>query len=210
MLSEEPPIVLTRDFYCRLLRRNEVPPEGALILHGPRDLVGMTAREMDEARKKILCLGFVPPSTSVDEAAEKLYNAAKLGATAPFRAPKFSVRPGEAEKPRTRATTAPVELIELCYVPGQYAVVDAFYKKLPPQARTIMDILEGFGKKVITHEEVVDALMEQPSMRESSQSPELIYKFYRTRFFKWKLAKRLSWEEYASDPRFRDSSQSQV
>lgn len=180
----------------------EVPP-GAITFSSAEELGrAVSAGTLDRIRG-ILLGETVEQSSSADQAAVRLWYVLALGL--PTYTGEYI---GKWHRQKDDfgnfkiADNSRIELIQLTYRPGRDHMVDFFYKKLPPQARKIVDILVDDDRGIWTNEEANAVVLRRASEIKTKQEPSAIFTYYKAELFTKKLLKRVTFSEFISKPEF--------
>jgi hypothetical protein len=178
----------------------EVPP-GATTFSSPEELAKAAPMEaLDRLRGRLLG-GEVGSSSSREEAARKLWYVLSIGAEPKSFWEKYERRKDKLGNNKI-ADTSRIELIKLVYTPGKDYMADFFYKELPRQAKTIIDILHDDGRGIWTGEEAVAVVMRRGDEIKTRQGVGKILTYYMSELFAKNLIRRVSFAEFVARPEF--------
>ena len=189
---------------CRAYPDAEAAPEGAIIFRSPEELGrALPTHSMDVIRGKLLG-ETVEDSPSREVAATRLWHVLSIGADVPkvVWSSQGYVTRKDAFGNKKIADVSPIELIQLTWVRGRDHMVDFFYKKLPPQARQVVDMLVDDGRKLWTNEQADAVILARASEIETKMSALRIFGYYKNELFQKKILRRVKYSEFASRPEF--------
>jgi hypothetical protein len=187
---------------CRTYRSLSDVPAGAAAFSSPTELaVAAATQDLDEVRRRLVGDEYFGKSSSRGEAARRLWQVLSLGVT-PDDWQTFLRRKDKLGNNKIQDESR-VEIIEYSYAPGKDYMRDFFYKKLPKQAKTCMDILLEDGRGIWTGEDAMALIVENQDRIETKQGARLVFKYYRPFLFQWKLLKRVTFEEFATSSEYQ-------
>lgn len=173
-------------------------PEGAIVFESPEELAAqLSASTLDSVRESTLGQG-VAPSATAEEAATKLWEALRTRLATPIKmnfGPKMDKLGNMKFKP-----SGPIELIHLCWEPGVDPTVDFFVKKLPKQAKALLDnlILDGKG---VWFKERFDQLLTPLAQQLSTQEPKKLINYHRGKMTNQHILRNITYAEFLAHPK---------
>ena len=181
-------------------RDAESAPAGSVIFHSPEELARvLPLHSMDNIREKLLEEN-VESSSSRDEAARRLWLVLSVGVNFDFDW-SHEVRK-DSFGGRKILDTSKIELIQLMWVRGKDPLVDTFYKKLPKQARQVVDMLVDDGRKVWTNEQADAVILDRGDEIETRMGASAVFHCYKPVLAARKILRRISYLDFATRPEF--------
>jgi hypothetical protein len=104
------------------------------------------------------------------------------------------------------SSLAPFELIKLTLVKGKSGLADVFYKKLPQQAKKIIDLLIEDGRGIWTAEQADAIVVAHEDELNTRQGGLTVWHYYRRELCMKKIIKRVSFAEFSSSNEFSEIS----
>ena len=202
-------IAFTDQNTCKVYSNlSEVPP-GVVSFSSPQELAKAAPMEaLDRLRGKLLG-GETGPSSSREEAAQRLWYVLSIGAEPKKFWEKYERRKDKLGNNKI-ADTSRIELVKLVYTPGKDYMADFFYKKLPGQAKKIIDILADDGRGIWTGEEAIAVVMLRADEIKTRQGVMRILTYYMSKLFAKNLIRRVSFAEFVALPEFSGISLDKV
>lgn len=181
----------------QLFPSREHAPEGSVVFTSPEELAKVaTASALDQIRKTLLGQS-IGKSRSADEAARRLWYLLTLDAPPTnWSIPKRKDFFGNQKI----ASTRKIELMQLIYVPGKHPMVDFHFKKLPRQARQVVQMLIDDGRGIWTGDEANAVIAARAGEVQSKQGAISIFNYYRSELFAKKILKRVSFSDFITYP----------
>ena len=174
-------------------------PKGATIFTSPSELAALGDESLlDRARAKLLGQQ-VAPASSATEAASKLWTAAEI-----VLLPRSPKKKGYVW-PETKFS-ADVELVQLLHLPPYTGQTEAVYRKLPAQARMLMNFLIQDGRRVWNLHDATQAIFSRASEMPGTLDIREIWKYYRGKLFWLGMLKKVSCAEFIGDEEYRGLS----
>lgn len=181
----------------RLIRPSDPEPPGSVVFRSPAELeISLTTETMDRIRGQIL-REITHKSESKKIAALKLWHVMTLGAEALTRKQNPGKKTDFFGNPKNYEIS-PIELIQLLWCPGANHMADFFQKKLPPQAKQILNMLIEDGRRIWTGDQADQVIERRESEIISKNGALWVFRYYKSRFFQQKLLGRLSYADFAN------------
>lgn len=197
-------VALFQDNTCKAYRsKDEVPAEAAMVLESPEELAKTAPKEsLDKIRGSLLGepTTVTSKSQTADEAARKLWYV--LGLQAPDPLNFYSVGRQKDKLGNDKvAENGDFELIQLMFKPGVDYMADFFYKKLPKQAKQIVDILLEDGRGIWDADTMNQILVSRAGEFNTRQKIEKVISFYRSELVAKRILKRVTYLEFSGASR---------
>lgn len=196
-------VALMDEHTCRTYRRLEDVPKSAraTFVSAAGLIQEMSIVQMDAIRGKILG-ELVESSPTPEVAASRLWHAFGIGADAAEGKETYPASLDDMGNRRTQSHDE-IELVQLIWEPGKDWAVDMFVKKLPPQARAMLDILVQDGRGIWTAQQMLDLMKQNEHLIKTKQGAARILKYYRPEMLQRKMLKRVSFAEFAAKQEFK-------
>ena len=182
-------------------------PPGSTVFRSPEELAGaLPLRTMDVIRGKLLG-EIVENSSSREEAARRLWLTFSAGVdfSVDWSSVGYEPRKDGFGNRKIRDTSR-IELIQLTWIRGKDRLIDAFYKKLPKQARQIVDMLVDDGRGIWTNEQANSVLLARGDEVETTQELRRVFSYYKSELIYKRILRKVSYVEFATLPEFAGMS----
>jgi hypothetical protein len=174
--------------------REEAPGDAATF-SSPEELARQSdSGSLDHLRSKLLGSSVVP-SVDVLDAARRLWQVLLI-----------SAEPQPQDRPRVKKKrwSSRVELLYLCWHPGEDRAMDAVVKRQCPQSKAILRILVDDGREIWTLAEATQALELRERELRTEQGVSKLFMVLRKRLQEAGIMEKVSYEEYEHSPRFEN------